>query len=131
VSEGWADHAATTASIAGWIGVTAVALAARDRIRPGPLQLSLAMLAFTIFSPHLTFSNDLLVVIVVWFVHAEVDLDASMRAVLACLLVVILNSGPSKALLLNDAGANLALAAKLAVVAALVAVGRCDSTAAA
>ncbi len=131
VSEGWADHAATTASIAGWIGVTAVALAARDRIRPGPLQLSLAMLAFTIFSPHLTFSNDLLVVIVVWFVHAEVDLDASMRAVLACLLVVILNSGPSKALLLNDAGANLALAAKLAVAAALVAVGRCDSTAAA
>jgi hypothetical protein len=127
VTLGWADHTAATASVAGWATVMAVALAMRDGLRPGTIRLSLALLAFTIFSPHLTFSNDLLVVIVVWFMHAEADLRPLTRAVLIGLLVVILDSGPSKAFLLNDVGANLALVAKLAVAIVLLAVGRFDS----
>jgi hypothetical protein len=127
VTLGWADHTAATASVAGWATVMAVALAMRDGLRPGTIRLSLALLAFTIFSPHLTFSNDLLVVIVVWFMHAEADLRPLTRAVLIGLLVVILDSGPSKAFLLNDVGANLALLAKLAVAIVLLAVGRFDS----
>src|SRR5262249_32026706 len=90
VTEGWAEHTAATTSVTVWAAVMAVALAMRDRLRPGALRLSLALLAFTIFSPHLTFSNDLLVVIVVWSIHAEVALGAPMRALLAGLLVLII-----------------------------------------
>jgi hypothetical protein len=123
VGAGWTDRSASLASVAAW-GVAIACgtwLALRDRIPAGRLRPAFSLLLFSIFSPHLTFSNDLVVVTVVWFLHAELNLRGAARIVAVVALVLVVNSGPFKTFFLNDLGAHVALAAKIAVAALFVA----------
>ncbi|MGH7856595.1 MAG: glycosyltransferase 87 family protein, partial [Candidatus Binatia bacterium] len=114
---GWSDRAASSASVAGWAAAIACGtwLARRGRLPAGRLRLAFALLLYSLFSPHLTSINDLLVVIVVWFLHSEVKLGSAARAAAAGALVVVVNVGPLKTLLLNEAGAHLALLGKVGI----------------
>ena len=96
-------------------------LPCQDRIPAGRLRSAFALLLFSIFSPHLTFSNDLVVVTVLWFLHAEVDLRGAARVAAVVALVLVVNSGSCKTFFLNDAGTDLALAAKISIVALFLA----------
>lgn len=120
---GWSDRAASWASIAGWAVAIACGtwLARRECLPAGQLRLAFALLLYSLFSPHLTFSNDLMVVIVVWFLHAEVKLDATLRIAAVAALAVVVNSGPFKTFLLNEAGLRLAFLAKIAILILFVA----------
>jgi glycosyl transferase family 87 len=114
---GWSDRSASWASVGCWAASMAwgTALVLRKRFPAGPLRPAFALLLYCLFSPHLTFPNDLMVVIVVWFLHAEVKLGAALRAAAATAVFLVVNSGPFKLFLLNDAGERLAFFAKVGV----------------
>jgi hypothetical protein len=119
---GWSDRAASSASVGCWAAAIAwgTYLVVRGRLPAGPLRAAFALLLYCVFSPHLTFPNDLMIVIVVWFVHAELKLAAALRAAAAAAAFVVVNSGPFKLLFLNDAGALLAFLGKIGILILLL-----------
>src|SRR5262249_51261602 len=101
-------------SVAVWAAAMAGGtwLAFQGRL-PGPLSPAFALLLYCILSPHLTFTNDLMVVVVAWFLHAEKSLDGSLRIATLVALLVVLNCGPFKTFLSGDGGAHVAFVAKV------------------
>jgi Glycosyltransferase family 87 len=114
---GWSDRSASWASVGCWAAaiVWGTSLVLRERLPAGPLRPAFALLLYCLFSPHLTFPNDLMIVNVVWFLHAEVKLGAALRAAAATAVFLVVNAGPFKLFLLNDAGEGLAFFAKVGV----------------
>lgn len=122
-SWGWSDRAASAASLAGWAAAIAGGtwLVHRRRLPAGPLRPAFSLLLYLVFCPHLTLSNDVLAVIVAWFLHAETELGRPSRLAAVAALLVIVNAGPFKTFAWSDAGADAAFVAKLGLLAVFLA----------